>query len=79
MNLPPGGLSAEEYEALPPDICRRIAVVDGAIIVNGPPRRLHHDIARRLANLLEAVGRPELAVSADVDLRLRDISLLNRR
>ncbi|HEX4060729.1 MAG TPA: Uma2 family endonuclease [Streptosporangiaceae bacterium] len=79
MNLPPGGLSAEEYEALPPDICRRIEVVDGAIIVNAAPRRLHQDIARRLATILEAVGRPGFAVSTDVDLRMRDIPLLNRR
>src|SRR5271165_2387268 len=78
MDLP-DGLSAEEYEALPEDICRRIEIVDGAIIVNAAPRRLHQDIARRLANVLEAACRPMSAVSTDVDLRLRDIPLLNRR
>ncbi|HXP18382.1 MAG TPA: Uma2 family endonuclease [Streptosporangiaceae bacterium] len=78
MDLP-NGLGAEEYEALPEDICRRIEIVDGAIIVNAAPRRLNQDIARRLANVLEAVCRPALAVSTDVDLRLRDIPLLNRR
>src|SRR5215472_2216473 len=75
----PNGLSVEEYEALPEDICRRIEVVDGAIIVNAAPRRLHQDICRRFANVLETVCRPALAVSADVDLRLRDVPLLNRR
>jgi Uma2 family endonuclease len=79
MDLPPGGLSAEEYEALPPDICRRIEVVDGAIIVSAAPRRLHQGIGRRLANALEAACGPQLAVSTDVDLRLRDVPLLNRR
>ena len=79
MNLPPSGLSAEDYEALPENICRRIEIVDGAIIVSAAPRRLHQDIARRLANALEAACRPGLAVSTDVDLRLRDIPLLNRR
>jgi Uma2 family endonuclease len=79
MDLPPGGLSAEDYEALPPDICRRIEVVDGAIIVSAAPRRLHQDIARRLANAMEAACGPDLAVSTDVDLRLRDVPLLNRR
>jgi Uma2 family endonuclease len=79
MDLPPSGLTAEEYDALPEDICRRIEIVDGAIIVNAAPRRLHQDIGRRLANVLEAACRPEFAVSTDVDLRLRDIPLLNRR
>lgn len=79
MDLPPGGLSAEEYEALPEHISRRIEIVDGAIIVSAAPRRLHQDIARRLANALEAACRPGLAVSTDVDLRLRDVPLLNRR
>ena len=40
MDLP-DGLSAAKYEALPEDICRRIEIVDGAIIVNATPRRLH--------------------------------------
>ena len=78
MDLP-DGLSAAEYEALPEDICRRIEIVDGAIIVNAAPRRLHQDICRRLANALETVCGPALAVSTDIDLRLRDIPLLNRR
>lgn len=78
MDLP-DGLSAAEYEALPEEICRRIEIVDGAIIVNAAPRRLHQDICRRLANVLETACGPALAVSTDVDLRLRDIPLLNRR
>jgi Uma2 family endonuclease len=57
----------------------RIEIIDGAIIVNAAPRRLHQDIRRRLAGALEAACRPALAVSTDVDLRLRDIPLLNRR
>jgi Uma2 family endonuclease len=77
MDLP-DGLSAAEYEALPEDICRRIEIVDGAIIVKAAPRRLHQDICRRLANALETACGPALAVSTDVDLRLRDIPLLNR-
>ena len=42
MDLP-DGMSAEDYEALPEEICRRIEIVDGAIIVNAAPRRLHTD------------------------------------
>ncbi|MGH3180651.1 MAG: Uma2 family endonuclease [Streptosporangiaceae bacterium] len=78
MDLP-DGLGAAEYEALPEDICRRIEIVDGAVIVNAAPRRLHQDICRRLATALEAACPPALAVTTDVDLRLRDIPLLNRR
>lgn len=79
MDLPAEGLSAAAYEALPEDICRRIEVVDGAIVVNAAPRRLHQIIARRLANVLEQASGPALAVATDVDLRLRDVPLLNRR
>jgi len=78
MDLP-DGLTVQQYEALPEEICRRIEIIDGAIIVNAAPRRLHQDICRRLANALEAACRPALAVSTDVDLRLRDVPLLNRR
>jgi Uma2 family endonuclease len=78
MDLP-NGMSPEEYETLPEDICRRIEIVDGAVIVNAAPRRQHQDICRRLANALEAACGPNLAVSMDVDLRLRDVPLLNRR
>ncbi|SFS33505.1 Uma2 family endonuclease [Saccharopolyspora flava] len=79
MVLPPGGLSAAEYEALPEEACRRIEIVDGAIVVTPAPRRLHQTIARRLANELEHAAGPEFAVDTDIDLRLRDVPLLNRR
>jgi len=78
MDLP-DGLSVTEYEALPEEICRRIEVVDGAIIVSAAPRRLHQVIGRRLANALEAACGPGLGVATDADLRLRDVPLLNRR
>jgi hypothetical protein len=35
------GLTAEHYDALPEDICRSIEIVDGAIVVDPAPRRLH--------------------------------------
>jgi Uma2 family endonuclease len=78
MDLP-DGLSVADYEALPEDIRRRIEIVDGAIVVNTAPRRLHQDICRRLASALETACGNAFAVSTDVDLRLRDIPLLNRR
>ncbi|SFO93034.1 Putative restriction endonuclease [Amycolatopsis arida] len=79
MMLPPEGLTAAEYEALPEEICRRVEVVGGAIVVNVAPRRPHQTIVCRLANVLEAACGPQHAVDFDVDLRLRDVPLLNRR
>ncbi len=79
MDLPSSGLSADDYDALPEEICRRIEIVDGAIVVNPAPRRPHQIFARRLANVLEAAGGPGFEVATDVDLRLRDVPLLNRR
>jgi Uma2 family endonuclease len=73
-----GGLTAADYDALPEEICRQIEVVDGAIVVSPRPRRIHQVIARRLANTLEAACGPRFAVATDVDLRLRDVPLLNR-
>jgi Uma2 family endonuclease len=75
----PDGLTTADYDALPEDICRRIEIVDGAIIVSPSPRRSHQIVARRLANALEATVDSNLAVTTDVDLRLRDVPLLNRR
>lgn len=79
MDLPSAGLSADDYDALPEEICRRIEIVDGAILVNPSPRRSHQNFARRLAHAFEDACGPELEVSTDVDLRLRDVPLLNRR
>ncbi|MEU5849971.1 Uma2 family endonuclease [Saccharopolyspora shandongensis] len=79
MELPPEGLSAAEYEALPEEVCRRIEIVDGAIVVTPAPRRSHQRIVRRLAEELAFAAGPELTVDFDVDLRLRDVPLLNRR
>ncbi|MEV5540449.1 Uma2 family endonuclease [Saccharopolyspora shandongensis] len=79
MALPPEGLSAAEYEALPEEVCRRIEIVDGAIVVTPAPRRSHQRIVRRLAEELALAAGSELTVDFDVDLRLRDVPLLNRR
>jgi Uma2 family endonuclease len=79
MILSDAGLTAEDYEALPEEICRRIEIIDGAIVVNASLRRSHQIIAHRLVSALESACGPDFAVAFDVDLRLRDIPLLNRR
>jgi Uma2 family endonuclease len=82
----PAPVTAEEYEALPEDISKTMEIVDGQVVFCEAPSPEHKTAARRLANLIErfarsAMGRGHdcLSVNADVDLRLRDVPLLNRR
>jgi Uma2 family endonuclease len=72
-------LTAAQYDALPEDVSRTIEVIDGAVAVSPAPSRWHQDVARRIANALEAVCGPGLGVKTDVDLGLADVPLLNRR
>ncbi|HYS38015.1 MAG TPA: hypothetical protein VEO01_20555 [Pseudonocardiaceae bacterium] len=52
------GLAAADYEALSEETCRRIEIIDGAVVVNVAPGRRHQHIAYRFANALEAaVGK----------------------
>jgi Uma2 family endonuclease len=72
------GLTAAEYETLPEEVCRRIEIVDGAVVVRPSPWRPHQQIARSLVNAMEVVGSDKFAAVGGVDLRLRDMPLLNR-
>jgi Uma2 family endonuclease len=73
------GLTVADYVALPEEVCRRIEIVDGGVVVSPSPARVHQRIARRLANAVEAVDPSRFGVEVDVDLRLRDVPLLIRR
>lgn len=82
----PARVTAEDYEALPEDIAKAIEIVDGYVVYSEAPTPDHQTAGRRLANALEAHarsamdrGHPCLTVNSDVDLRLRDVPLLNRR
>jgi Uma2 family endonuclease len=75
----PDGLTVEDYEALPEEVSRRIEIVDGAVVVSPSPHRDHQDAAVELRNVLKAAGKPDYRASVDLDLRLRDVPLLNRR
>ncbi|WIX85724.1 Uma2 family endonuclease [Amycolatopsis sp. DG1A-15b] len=79
LHLPPEGITAEAYEAMPEDVCRRIEVVDGGVVVVPAPTRSHQTFVRHLASLIEAAVGEDLAVVTGADLRLRDTPLLNRR
>ncbi|WP_182900215.1 Uma2 family endonuclease [Microbispora sp. H10830] len=82
----PARVTAEEYDALPEEIAKAIEIVDGYVVYCAAPTPDHQTAGRRLANLLErharaamSKGHECLTVNNDVDLRLRDPPLLNRR
>lgn len=82
----PEQVTAAEYDALPEDISRTIEIVDGYVVFCEAPTPQHQRAGRRLANLIEAHARRAmerghgcLEVDADIDLRLRDVPLCNRR
>ncbi|MFG3438956.1 Uma2 family endonuclease [Nonomuraea sp. NPDC047897] len=82
----PSPVTAEDYEALPEEIARAIEIVDGYVVHCAAPTPDQQTANRRLANLLERYaaaamreGHECLTVNTDVDLRLRDLPLLNRR
>ncbi|MEO3884091.1 Uma2 family endonuclease [Nonomuraea sp. B5E05] len=82
----PSRISAEDYEKIPEEISRAIEIVDGYVVYCESPTPGHQIAGRRLANLLEhharqamSRGHECLTVANDVDLRLQDVPLLNRR
>lgn len=79
LSLPEEGVTAEEYDRMPDEICRRIEIVDGSIIVSPSATPRHNRIARMLANRLEEAAPAPWQVTTDVDLRISDVPLHNRR
>lgn len=79
LTLPEEGVTAEEYDRMPEEICRRIEIIDGSIIVSPSATPRHNRIARLLANALEEAAPTPWQVTTDVDLRLSDVPLHNRR
>lgn len=79
LTLPEEGVTAEEYDRMPADLCRRIEIVDGSVIVSPSATPRHNRMARLLANALEAAVSTPWQVTTDVDLRIADVPLHNRR
>ncbi|WP_067461477.1 Uma2 family endonuclease [Actinomadura macra] len=86
LRAQPERVTAEEYEALSEDISKLIEIVDGYVVFCEAQTRDHQRAGRRLANLLEYHARAAMSrghdcveVDIDVDLRLRDVPLCNRR
>lgn len=72
-------ISAEQYDTMPEELCKNIEIVDGMVHMGPSPTPFHNDIALHIANAVRAAGRPAWRTTLDVDLRLRDIPLLNRQ
>lgn len=79
LSLSEEGVTADEYDRMPEEICQRIEIVDGSIIVSPSATPRHNRIARLLANALENAAPAPWQVTTDVDLRLADVPLHNRR
>ncbi|MBO0687804.1 MAG: Uma2 family endonuclease [Candidatus Dormibacteraeota bacterium] len=78
-HLPPTEITAEEYQALPADLKKRIEVVDGSAIVRPNPSQRHQQLVTGLWVALRRLCPRDLDARMEVDLRLLDAPLHNRR
>jgi Uma2 family endonuclease len=72
-------VTAEEYESWSPEQCAGIEIVDGMVVVSPGASKRHNRIARVLANALDAAAGPDWNADTDIDVRLQDVPLTNRR
>ncbi|WP_395104521.1 Uma2 family endonuclease [Actinomadura sp. SCN-SB] len=79
LSLPEQGLTAEEYDRMPAEHCRNIEIVDGNIVVSPSATPRHNRIAWRMAGALEKMPPEPWQVTTDVDLRISEVPLTNRR
>jgi Uma2 family endonuclease len=70
-----GPWTEADYHALP-ETRQRIELLDGSLLVTPAPSSDHQQIARRLANLLEAAAPDELEVVEAVNVRVGPSKLL---
>jgi Uma2 family endonuclease len=61
-------LTAEEYDALPPN--SRVELVDGVLQVMTPPTRRHQEIIDKLKHVLERLCPPEFCVVREQEIRI---------
>ncbi|MFD7166881.1 Uma2 family endonuclease [Streptomyces violascens] len=72
-------ITAEQYDSWSEEQCAGIEIVDGMVVVSPSASKRHNRLARILANALEAAAGPDWNADTDVDVRLQDVPLTNRR
>ncbi|MDQ0986630.1 Uma2 family endonuclease [Streptomyces sp. V2I9] len=72
-------ISAGQYDSWSEEQCAGIEIVDGMVVVSPSVSKRHTRLARILANALDATAGPDWNADTDVDVRLHDVPLTNRR
>ncbi|POM25596.1 hypothetical protein BTM25_42440 [Actinomadura rubteroloni] len=69
FRTPPGGWTADDLDALPPE-APRMELIDGALIVVSPQSAFHSQVMRRLADAIELCAPDEVEVDMRITVRL---------
>lgn len=72
-------ITAEQYETWSAEQCAGIEIVDGMVVVTPSASKRHNRLARILANALDLAAGPEWNADTELDVRLQDLPLTNRR
>lgn len=72
-------ITAEEYDSWSEERCAGIEIVDGTVVVSPSASKRHNRLVKILAVALEAAAGPGWNADFDVDVRLQDVPLTNRR
>ncbi|WP_239373336.1 Uma2 family endonuclease [Frankia sp. Cj5] len=72
-------VTAEQYGSWSDEQCAGIEIVDGMVVVRPSAPKRHNRLIKILAVALEAAAGPDRNADFDVDVRLQDVPLTNRR
>ncbi|WP_063728118.1 Uma2 family endonuclease [Streptomyces sp. RTd22] len=72
-------ITAEQYDSWSEEQCAGVEIVDGMVVVSPNAAKRHNRLARILANALEAAAGPDWNADTNLDVRLQDVPLTNRR
>jgi Uma2 family endonuclease len=81
INPPAGPWTLSDLDAVS-DAGYRLEIHEGNLVVMSPATMWHSQVARRLANALEAMGRPVLTEvgikRSDTDMRVADVAVFHK-
>ncbi len=72
-------VTAAQYDSWSDEQCAGIEIVDGMVVVSPNASRRHNRLVKILTVALETPARPDWNADFDVDVRLQDVPLTNRR